>query len=194
MSDRDRQDLVLTAKIEAIHRRSPGVNGSPNIHDELAVEHEIRVGRKSVLRLRRAAGLRGATLRRYIVTTQPKCQRAQGAVDLTKRKFLTDGPDRLWVPETQGACQLGQGAAHCGGIPCRERHRRRCWLVRAGEITAVFALRGLRQRRVSQPLADLRLCGGWSDGSNLAKRSKHGVSCRSLFHASALPQIVAGGS
>ncbi len=90
---------MLTAQIEAIHRRSRGVNGSPNIHDELADEHGIRVGRKSVLRLVRAAGLRGPTLRRYIVTTQPDCQRAQPAVDLAERKFLTGGPDRFWVVE-----------------------------------------------------------------------------------------------
>jgi len=36
MSERDRTDLALTAKIEAIHRRSKGVYGSPNIHAELA--------------------------------------------------------------------------------------------------------------------------------------------------------------
>ena len=51
MSDRDRADLVLTAKIEAIHRRSRGVYGSPSIHAELADDYEIRVGRKRVARL-----------------------------------------------------------------------------------------------------------------------------------------------
>jgi putative transposase len=98
MSERDRTDLWLTAKIEAIHRRSKEVYGSPTIHAELADEHGIRVGRKRVARLMRAAGLRGATLRRYIVTTQPDLQ-AQRAVDLVDRKFYTDGPDRLWVAD-----------------------------------------------------------------------------------------------
>ncbi len=69
-SERSRTDLMLTGKIEAIHRRSKGVYGSPNIHAELADDHAIRVGRKRVARLMRAAGLRGATLRRYVVTTQ----------------------------------------------------------------------------------------------------------------------------
>ncbi len=95
MSDRARVDLALTAKIEAIHRRSRGVYGSPNIHAELADDHEIRVGRKRVARLMRAAGLRGATLR---VTTQPDLQ-APRAVDLVERQFYTDGPDRLWVAD-----------------------------------------------------------------------------------------------
>jgi len=36
MSDRERNDLALRARIEAIHRRSKGVYGSPNIHAELA--------------------------------------------------------------------------------------------------------------------------------------------------------------
>jgi putative transposase len=46
----------------------------------------------------RAAGLRGATLRRYVVTTQPDLQ-APRAVDLVERQFYTDGPDRLWVAD-----------------------------------------------------------------------------------------------
>ena len=98
MSARDRTDLMLTGKIEAVHRRSKGVYGSPNIHAELADEHRIRVGRKRVARLMKAAGLRGATLRRYVVTTQPDL-RAQRAVDLVDRQFYTDGPDRLWVAD-----------------------------------------------------------------------------------------------
>lgn len=98
MSARRRSDLALTAKIEAIHRRSKGVYGSPMIHAELADEHGIRVGRKRVARLMRDAGLRGATLRRYVVTTRvnPNVERA---VDLVDRKFYTDGPDRLWVAD-----------------------------------------------------------------------------------------------
>jgi putative transposase len=98
MSDRDRTDLALTGKIEVIHRRSKEVYGAPNIHAELADDCGIRVGRKRVARLMRAAGLRGATLRRYVVTTQPDLQ-APRAVDLVDRQFYTDGPDRLWVAD-----------------------------------------------------------------------------------------------
>jgi putative transposase len=98
MSDRARADLALTAKIEAIHRRSRGVYGSPSIHAELADDYEVRVGRKRVARLMRAASLRGATLRRYVVTTQPDLQ-APRAIDLVERQFYADGPDRLWVAD-----------------------------------------------------------------------------------------------
>ena len=98
MCARKRADLALTGKIEAIHRGSNGVYGSPMIHAELADDHQIRVGRKRVARLMRCAGLRGATLRRYVVTTRADPQ-AAGAVDLVDRKFYTEGPDRLWVAD-----------------------------------------------------------------------------------------------
>jgi putative transposase len=98
MSERARSDLALTGKIEAIHRRSKGNYGSPNIHAELADDHGIRVGRKRVARLMRAAGLRGSTLRRYVVTTLSDPQ-AHQEVDLVKRQFYADGPDRLWVAD-----------------------------------------------------------------------------------------------
>jgi putative transposase len=98
MSNRARKDLALTGKIEAIHRGSKGVYGSPNIHAELADDHGIRVGRKRVARLMRRAGLRGATLRRYVVTTQADPRDAR-AIDLVDRQFYADGPDRLWVAD-----------------------------------------------------------------------------------------------
>ena len=48
ISPRRHEDLSLTAKIAAIHRRSRDTYGAPNIHAELADEHGIRVGRKRV--------------------------------------------------------------------------------------------------------------------------------------------------
>jgi len=93
-----RRDLWLTGKIEAIHRHSRGVYGSPMIHAELADEYGIRVGRKRVARLMRAAGLRGASLKRFVVTTtaDPKASRP---IDLVERRFYADGPNRLWVAD-----------------------------------------------------------------------------------------------
>lgn len=98
MSARARMDLALTAKIEMIHRRSRDTYGARNIHAELADDHGIRVGCKRVARLMRAAHLRGATLRRFVVTTLPD-PRGRHAIDLVDRKFYTDGPDRLWVAD-----------------------------------------------------------------------------------------------
>ncbi len=98
MCKRQRVDLTLTGKIAAIHRRSRGAYGSPNIHAELADDHGIRVGRKRVARLMRACGLKGATLRRYVITTQPDSQ-ADRAIDLVRRRFYATAPDRLWVAD-----------------------------------------------------------------------------------------------
>lgn len=84
--------------IRGIHRRSRETYGSPNIHAELHDEHGIRIGRKRVARLMRADGLRGATLRRYVVTTQAD-PAAPAPIDLVDRKFYADRPNRLWVAD-----------------------------------------------------------------------------------------------
>jgi putative transposase len=98
MCHRRRMDLMLTGKICAIHRRSRETYGAPNIHAELADDHGIRVGRKRVARLMRQSRLRGATLRKYVVTTQSDPQAAK-PVDLVERRFYADAPDRLWVAD-----------------------------------------------------------------------------------------------
>ena len=98
MCARKREDLRLTGVIASIHRKSRETYGAPSIRAELADDHAIRIGRKRVARLMRLAGLRGATLRRFIVTTQPD-RAADRAIDLVDRKFYADAPDRLWVAD-----------------------------------------------------------------------------------------------
>ena len=56
------------------------------------------MSRKRVARLMRAAGIKGATLRRYVVTTTSDPQ-AQRPVDLVERQFYATAPDRLWVAD-----------------------------------------------------------------------------------------------
>ena len=89
---------MLTGKIAAIHRRSRETYGAPTIHAELADDHGIRVGRKRVARLMRQSGLRGATLRKYVVTTTSDPAAAK-PIDLVERRFFADAPDRLWVAD-----------------------------------------------------------------------------------------------
>ena len=72
--------------------------GSPNIQAELADDHGIRVGRKRVARLMRAAGLRGATLRKFVVTTVSAAPSPEVA-DLVERRFYAERPNRLWVAD-----------------------------------------------------------------------------------------------
>ena len=98
MSPRTRADIALTARIHEIYRRSRETYGSPMIHAELADDHGIRVGRKRVARLMRAAGLRGATLRKFVVTTERAAQSSPVA-DLVERRFYAERPNRLWVAD-----------------------------------------------------------------------------------------------
>jgi putative transposase len=98
ISVRERTDIALSVHIHAIHRRSRQCYGAPMIHAELSDDYDIHVGCKRVARLMRAAGLRGATLRRYIVTTVSDAQAAQPA-DLVERRFHAERPNRLWVAD-----------------------------------------------------------------------------------------------
>ena len=98
MSARERADIALTARIHEIYRRSRETYGSPMIHAELADDHQIRVGRKRVARLMRAAGLRGATLRKFVVTTV-SAPHAPDVADLVERRFYAERPNRLWVAD-----------------------------------------------------------------------------------------------
>jgi transposase InsO family protein len=97
MSTHEREDVKLSAKIEAIHRHSYGTYGSPRVHAEL---HSlgVGVGRKRVARLMKAHGLRGASRRRFIKTTQRDFQ-AESAPDLVQRQFAADAPNKLWVAD-----------------------------------------------------------------------------------------------
>lgn len=96
-SNRACTDAVLSARIAAIHAFSKGTYGAPRIHDHLR-DDDIRVGKKRVARLMRAAGLEGVSRRNgYCMTTQDKT--AAFAPDLVHRVFTADAPDRLWVAD-----------------------------------------------------------------------------------------------
>jgi len=92
-----RLDAALTERIRQIHVRSRGTYGAPRIHAELAAEG-IRVGRKRVARLMRAAGLEGVSRRKGCITTW-RNRDARPAPDLVRRDFAAHGPDRLWVAD-----------------------------------------------------------------------------------------------
>ena len=98
MCERRRTDLMLTRQIAAIHRRSREAYGAPSIHAELADDHGIHVGRKRVARLMRQNGIKGASLRKYVVTTQSDPEAAK-PIDLVERRFFAEAPDQLWVAD-----------------------------------------------------------------------------------------------
>ena len=97
LSQRAQEDAKLTERIRQLHQRSRGTYGAPRIHADLAAEG-VRVGRKRVARLMKAAHLRGVTRRKYYVTTG-RAKRVRPAPDLVQRHFNATGPDRLWVAD-----------------------------------------------------------------------------------------------
>jgi putative transposase len=98
LSKRAVEDIGLTAKIFAIHRRSGEAYGAPSITAELADDHDTHVGKKRVARLMRAAGIKGLAPAKFVTTTvaDPEADRALDKVD---RQFAADGPDQLWVAD-----------------------------------------------------------------------------------------------
>ena len=97
LSARARADAELSMKIAEIHRYSRQTYGAPRIHKELT-EQGVRVGRKRIARLMRAAGLRGVSRRKWIVTTV-RAREARPAPDLVERNFTAATPNRLWVAD-----------------------------------------------------------------------------------------------
>ena len=96
-SARSLRNHELTARIRKIHEGSRETYGRLRIHAELMTEG-IRIGGKRVARLMREAGIQGVTRRKAYRTT------IRGRVphmipDLVDRKFVADGPNRLWVAD-----------------------------------------------------------------------------------------------
>ena len=96
-SKRARSDEELLVLIRAVHERSRGTYGAPRIHAEL-VASGTRVGHNRLARLMRAAGLQGASRRRWALTTV-RDRKARPAPDLVERNFVAEGRDRLWVAD-----------------------------------------------------------------------------------------------
>ena len=96
-SPRAVRDVELTEQIGAIHGESKGTYGWPRIHAELR-HRGVRVSRKRVARLMRAAGLSGMERRRKGRTTVSVPGIAT-APDLVRRDFAPAAPNRLWVAD-----------------------------------------------------------------------------------------------
>jgi putative transposase len=97
-SPRAAADAGLTGRIAEIHKDSLKTYGSPRVHAELRLEDGVRVGRKRVERLMRAAGLSGQIRRRRGKTTI-RVQGVRTAPDLVQRDFNPTEPNRLWAAD-----------------------------------------------------------------------------------------------
>ena len=97
-SDRALEDAWLSERIKQIHDASRGVYGAPRIHAELRMEHNIRVGRKRVARLMKAAAISGVRPRKRWKTTI-RVPAVEPATDLVERQFRPTSPNLVWVAD-----------------------------------------------------------------------------------------------
>jgi putative transposase len=97
-SERAQQDAKLIERIVEIHSENRGVYGSPRIHADLRLAHDIHVGRKRVERLMRQAGISGMVRRKRGRTTI-SVPGVRVADDLVKRQFRPTGPNVLWIAD-----------------------------------------------------------------------------------------------
>lgn len=92
-------DGELLGRIRHIHAASRGTYGAPRVHAALRADG-VRIGRKRVAGLMRAAGLVGVHRRRRLrPLPRPVFRAASTAPDLVRRNFSADAPDRLWVAD-----------------------------------------------------------------------------------------------
>jgi putative transposase len=96
-SARARGDAELTARIRAIHQYSRETYGAPRIQQELMAA-DIHAACKRVARLMKAAGLKGASRRQWMVTTV-RDHEARPAPDLVNRNFVASAPNCVWVAD-----------------------------------------------------------------------------------------------
>jgi putative transposase len=97
-SDRALTDAWLTEKIRAIHKAHRTVYGSPRIHADLRLAHDVHVGRKRVERLMREAGISGLQQRQRGRTTV-SVPGVRVADDLVERQFFPAAPNVLWIAD-----------------------------------------------------------------------------------------------
>jgi len=137
-------DDVLTAQIQTAFEDNRRLYGAPRIHAEL-LEAGVRVGRKRVARLMRAAEIVGCHRRKRSFSITRQNPNADVAPDRVDRKFVATEPNQLWVadvtyvPTVQGrlylACVTDWGHPLWGiqphghrlvhGQPPQDRPRRR---------------------------------------------------------------------
>ena len=80
------EDAVLTERIRSVHTASDATYGMPRVRAEL-IDQGVRVSRKRVARLMRAAHLRGVSRRRGFVVTTRRDAKQRCAPDLVRRRF-----------------------------------------------------------------------------------------------------------
>lgn len=95
-SARTLRHAVLAGEIAQVHKDSGGTYGSRRVTAELRYGRGVLVGRNQVELLMRRLGLHGLPKRRL-----PRGAKVgkPNSLDLVRRRFRADGPDRLWMTD-----------------------------------------------------------------------------------------------
>jgi putative transposase len=105
-------DAVLTAAIVQVHEASRATYGAPRVHAELQLGLGIRCSRKRVARLMRVVGMAGVCHRRK---RRPAGPAPAVHADLVARRFVADGPNRLWCTDITEH-PTGEGKVYCAAV------------------------------------------------------------------------------
>ena len=112
--DRGRDDDGLTRRIAAVFAASRRTCGSPRVHAELRAQG-VRVGRKRVERLMRAAGLAVPVSRRRVPRTTDSRHGLPVAPNLLGRRFAADRPDAVWLADIS-SIPAGEGWLYLAAV------------------------------------------------------------------------------
>lgn len=105
-------DAELLPVIEQVHYASRGTYGALRVHAELRLGHGRQVSRRRIVRLMRLAGLAGISHRRKRGKPRPLPAPHD---DHVKRRFVADGPDRLWFTDITEH-PTGTGKVYCCAV------------------------------------------------------------------------------
>jgi transposase InsO family protein len=98
--------------IATVHAASRATYGSPRVHAELRLGLGVACGRHRVARLMRLAGLVGVCHPRKRRSRAPSPAVHE---DLVRRRFVADGPDRLWVTDVTEH-PTSEGKVYCAAV------------------------------------------------------------------------------
>jgi putative transposase len=100
LAERVKADVVLAARIRAIHTGRRRAYGSPRVHRELR-DQGIRCGEKRVARVMRQEGIRAIAPKRYRVTTQSGHREPVAPNHLARRFGVAaqSGPNAAWAAD-----------------------------------------------------------------------------------------------
>jgi putative transposase len=97
-SARALEDRKLALLVRAAHEKGRKTYGSPRVLRELRAQ-QVLIGRRRVMRLMRAEGLRGRARRRYRCTTMSDHDQPV-APNILNRDFAAAAPNQRWVSDT----------------------------------------------------------------------------------------------